>query len=99
MARNRQQALWTSDRRLYLDAAGKIVEKDNPARVTLLVAAGGTIPMEQAVSLGLAEAPTAVDPDEAAVTTRRSGKGPRTTRAVVAPGETKPLTPPEHKDE
>lgn len=44
---------WTADRRLYLDKDGTVVEADNPARVRLLIAEGGTLPIEQARALGL----------------------------------------------
>lgn len=53
MARN--QRFWTSDRRLFLDAAGKVVEADDPTRATLLVAAGNDLPLEQAERLGLVQ--------------------------------------------
>lgn len=53
MARTDNRALWTADRRLYLDKAGKVVEADNPDRQTLLVAEGGQIPTERAQALGL----------------------------------------------
>ena len=42
-----------SDRRLYLDAEGKVVEADDPNRATLLVSEGGTLPMEDARRYGL----------------------------------------------
>lgn len=46
--------LWTADRRLYLDRAGKLVEADDPTRATLLAAGpGATIPYAQAEALGL----------------------------------------------
>ena len=45
--------LWTSDRRLYLDKDGKVVEADDPTRQSLLVAAGGTIPLADAERYGL----------------------------------------------
>lgn len=45
--------LWTSDRRLYLNADGAVVEADDPSRVSLLVAAGGTIPLADAERLGI----------------------------------------------
>jgi len=45
--------LWTSDRRLYLDEDGNVVEHDNPAKVELLVGVNGTTPMERARALGL----------------------------------------------
>jgi hypothetical protein len=47
--------MWTSPRRIYLDASGNVVDDTSPAKATLLVAEGGTIPLDQAVSLGLAE--------------------------------------------
>ena len=47
---------WTSDRRLYLDRNGKVVQSDDPARATLLVPVGGTLPLERARSLGLVDA-------------------------------------------
>lgn len=55
--------MWTSDRRLYLDKDGKVVEADDPTRVSLLVAAGGNMPMADAERYGLtgekAKAPVA----------------------------------------
>jgi hypothetical protein len=48
---------WTADRRLYLDKDGKVVEADDPTRASLLVPAGGTIPLERAQALGLTAAP------------------------------------------
>lgn len=52
--------IWTADRRLYLDKDGKVVETDSPDRASLLVPAGGTLPLERARALGLVveEAPT-----------------------------------------
>jgi hypothetical protein len=45
--------LYTSDRRLYLNADSKVVEADDPSRVSLLVPEGGTIPMADAEKYGL----------------------------------------------
>lgn len=45
--------VWTADRRLYLNDKGEVVEADDPARVSLLVATGGTIPMVDAERYGL----------------------------------------------
>lgn len=45
--------MWTSDRRLYLDAAGNVVEAGDRNRATLLVCAGGQIPKARAKALGL----------------------------------------------
>lgn len=47
---------WVADRRLYLDKDGKVVEANDPSRATLLVAAGNTIPIEDAERLGLTKA-------------------------------------------
>ena len=55
---------FTSDRRLYLDKYGKVVEADDPTKLTLLVGEGGTIPMARAKELGLTE-PVEAAPDEA----------------------------------
>lgn len=45
--------IWTSDRRLYLDKDGKVVEADDTTKQSLLVAAGGTIPLADAQRYGL----------------------------------------------
>ena len=50
-------AIWTADRRIYLDKHGNAVEADNPAKAVLLVPAGGALPMERAQALGLAVEP------------------------------------------
>ena len=47
--------MWTSDRRLYLDKDGNVVEADDPSRVSLLVAKGGTVPLIDAERYGLVE--------------------------------------------
>lgn len=47
------KGVWVSDRRLYLDASGNVVEGKGANRVSLLVAAGGTLPMETARKYGL----------------------------------------------
>lgn len=66
--------LWTADRRLYLNAAGKAVEADDPSRAELLVAAGNTIPRARAVALGLVEAEP--EPDPAASPLKNRGRAP-----------------------
>lgn len=43
----------TSDRRLYLDKDGKVVEHDNPAKASLLVAQGGLLLTEDAAKYGI----------------------------------------------
>lgn len=47
------KALWTSDRRLYLNNEGEVVEADDPTRVELLIGIGGTLPIADASALGL----------------------------------------------
>lgn len=56
---------WVSDRRLYLNAAGQAVEADAPDRVTLLVAAGGRLPLADAERLGLLPVPEPAEPEKA----------------------------------
>jgi hypothetical protein len=48
--------MYTADRRLYLNAEGKVVEADDPTRASLLVGQGGTLPLDQAQRLGLVDA-------------------------------------------
>lgn len=52
--------MWTSNRRLYLDKDGKVVEADDPTRQSLLVAAGGSIPLADAERYGLVTVTPAV---------------------------------------
>ncbi len=47
-------ALFTADRRLYLNAEGEAVEADDPNRITLLAAKGTQFSMSHAQQLGLA---------------------------------------------
>ncbi len=79
--------IWTSDRRLYLDAAGKVVEADDPTRATLLVNAGGAIPIERAEALGLVNAPAA-EPQPAPEGEKAKAKAPAN-KAKSAPEEDK----------
>lgn len=51
MAANKND--YISDKRLYMDKDGNLVDEKDPARHTLVVAAGGSIPRERAVELGL----------------------------------------------
>jgi hypothetical protein len=44
---------YVSDKRVYVDRDGKVVDEKDPARHTLVVAAGGSIPHERALELGL----------------------------------------------
>lgn len=55
---------YTADRRIYRNAAGALVEADDPTRLTLVIAEGQTIPRARAEQLGLVgtrEAPKASD--------------------------------------
>jgi hypothetical protein len=47
--------MYTATERLYLDADGKVVKADDPARRSLLINTGQTMPEEQARELGLIE--------------------------------------------
>ena len=69
--------VWTSDRRLYLDKDGNVVEQDDPNRVELLVGIGGTLLTERAQALGLIDAPKAKNapPATKAVTKAPANKG------------------------
>lgn len=55
---------WVADRRLYLDKDGNVVEGKGSNRVSLLVAAGCTMPIEQARKYGLVKA---AEPEHALV--------------------------------
>lgn len=45
--------VWTANERLYLTKDGRAVKADSPDRATLLVPAGGVLPLERARELGL----------------------------------------------
>lgn len=47
--------MWTSERRLYLDQDGNVVEADDPKRASLLVGQGGQLPLADAERYGLLE--------------------------------------------
>lgn len=51
---------FTSDRRLFLDADGNVVEEGDPRAATLLVGAGGQLSDEEARRYGLGQG---ADPD------------------------------------
>lgn len=44
---------YVADRRLFLDKDGKVVEENDPTKVSLLVGIGGTLPYDRAQALGL----------------------------------------------
>ena len=70
--------VWTSDRRLYLDAAGSVVEEGDPTSATLLVIEGGTLDMARARELGLVDAPEG-----------KQVAAPPATKQVLGPAATK----------
>jgi len=82
---------YTSDRRLYLNAQGEVVEADDPGRVRLLVGEGGTLPRDAAVRYGLAEAeegeaaePVNAEGADAGVEDDEGGAEPRTAAKTSA---------------
>jgi len=81
-------ANWTneSDRRLYLDADGKVVQEDDPNAATLLVGPGGELPEERARALGLLSEGPADEPAGPPAATEAN--------AVEAPPENKSEDPP-----
>lgn len=91
MAANK--AMYTSPERLYLNAAGQVVKADDPSRLTLLVAAGGSIPLAVAQRYGLGD-----DPPAAAAVVANDGPpndAPPAAKAVSGPPRTKALRGPE----
>lgn len=66
-------ATFVSDRRLYLDADGNVVEATDPTKTTLLVGVGGKLTEDQARQYGLLG-----DEDE-------KGKAPADNKAKAAP--------------
>lgn len=73
---------FTSDRRLYLDAEGGVVEVDNKSRKTLLVGKNGQIPMARARELGLVEGEA---PSGAEVSTSAAEPSTPETREAAKP--------------
>jgi len=69
-------AAWIADRRIYLDAQGNAVEANDPAKATLLVPVGGTLPLERARALGLVPTPAA-PPEPAKAKIAPANKGRR----------------------
>jgi len=80
--------MWTSERRLYLDKAGNVVEADDPTRTSLLVSAGGQIPLAQARALGLVRDPKPMPAEPVAEPVAKAVE-PAKDKAVKAPAKTK----------
>lgn len=74
-----EQGMFTPGRRLCLDAEGKVVEGDDPNRLTLLCSETGSIPMERARELGLLDE----EPEQKAIA------APPENKAVTMPKGTK----------
>jgi len=53
---------YVADRRLYLDADGKVVEEGDPNKRYLLVPAGGMLPEARARELGLLDEKAKAEP-------------------------------------
>lgn len=79
--------MWTSNRRLYLDKDGKVVEAGDPTKQSLLVAAGGTIPLADAERYGLITVTPAVVAPVAPAAPEKAA-APKANKAK-APGENK----------
>lgn len=75
--------VYTSEERLYLNENGAVVPADSPEKLTLLVGAGGSIPMARAQELGLAKPDKAEKAEE--------------TKAVEKPASNKAITNKETK--
>jgi hypothetical protein len=68
--------MWTSDRRLYRDAEGNVVEATDPSKQSLLVGKGGTLPLDQARELGLVDEPEAETEEKAKAPKSNKAKAP-----------------------
>jgi pyruvate dehydrogenase E2 component (dihydrolipoamide acetyltransferase) len=83
-------AHYIASARLYLDKDGKVVDENDPNRASLLVPAGGRLPVERAEELGLTkeltleESPKEVKPGE-----NKMVAGPQATKAAQALAEEK----------
>lgn len=89
--------MFKADRRIYLDKDGKAVEADDPARATLLIAEGQSMPIADARRYGLvAEEASTPAPDQGepgdAPPAEGDGQGPapkRATKRSAGPSEDK----------
>lgn len=82
--RTQNKALWISDKRLYLTADDQVVGEKDPRKLTLLVAAGGSITIAQAQRYGLLSQPV-------------EQPAPVAEPAVVQPEGVEPVTPTKKK--
>jgi pyruvate dehydrogenase E2 component (dihydrolipoamide acetyltransferase) len=82
-------AHYISDKRLYLDKDGKVVDENDPNRTTLLVPAGGRLPTERAEELGLTSLELEENPKEVKPGENKMVAGPQATKAAQALAEEK----------
>ena len=73
-----------ADRNLYLDAAGNVVEEDDPAQATLLAAKGATVPDHLVKKHGLAKAQEPAE-DKAQEPAEDKAQEPAEDKAVKGP--------------
>jgi glycosyltransferase involved in cell wall biosynthesis len=85
--RGKVSKMWTSDRRLYKTADGRVTENKNEAQ-SLLVGVGGQIPEETAIELGLVSRPA--EQTETLLDTA-------SLKAIEKPEENKMISPGENK--
>jgi pyruvate/2-oxoglutarate dehydrogenase complex dihydrolipoamide acyltransferase (E2) component len=80
-------AHYISDKRLYLDKDGKVVDENDPNRTTLLVPAGGRLPTERAEELGLTSLELEENPKEVKPGENKAVSAPSATKAAAAKAE------------
>lgn len=80
---------YTSEKRLYLTADGKVVEEGDPNAATLLVGEGGQLSDEDAEHYGLVKGKAVNNANEAPAEDATEGEkadtAPRTNKARTAP--------------
>lgn len=79
--------VYTSPRRLYLTADGKVVGHDSPDKQTLLVAEGGTLPLADAERYGLVTVEQTITPVENAVEEKAVKAAPANKAVKAAPAD------------
>jgi pyruvate/2-oxoglutarate dehydrogenase complex dihydrolipoamide acyltransferase (E2) component len=80
-------AHYIASARLYLDKDGKVVDENDPNRTTLLVPAGGRLPIERAEELGLTNLEREENPKEVKPGENKMVAGPSATKAAAAKAE------------
>lgn len=85
---------WKSDRRLFLNEMGAVVEDGDPAARFLLVAKGGSIPMEVAKQHGLVEEAPEQSPEQSKSEDVMKSESTVEQKHVDGPPETKHVSEP-----